>query len=232
MTDMNIQGDVASTNSAVAPETGVATSVSAETPSNLQTLPQDRIDSIAKEAHQRGYSKAQRELQQQSQQQPQQPSGQQGFNPDDMRKVAAEEATKALQQAQMQLQADTIYGQFQQKMQLTASKYPDFAQKMNELDLSRMTDIIQNSHQFENVGDMMYDLSMNPMKIANIQSLLQSQPLKAQQELQKLSASIRANQSPAPSLPNSPLRQVNSSPIGTSSDGLPDWEYTRGRYKG
>lgn len=234
MTDLSVQGDI--TSSAQAPEAATPTTVSQ--PSNLQTLSQDRIDAIVRDAHHRGYSKRDKELnaQQQPVQQPvqqqQAPAQNQAFNPDEMRRMAAEEAAKAVQQTQMQMQADAVINQFQTKMQLAAAKYPDFAQKVNQLDFSRMVDLVQMTSQMENTGDIMYDLASNPFKIANLQQLAQIQPGLAMSELQKLSASINNNQKPAPQLPNAPSQQISSSPTGIGTDGLPTHEHFSARYRG
>jgi hypothetical protein len=232
-------GDISATS---APAPAVETSTPSTAPSQtsgVKTLHQDQIDSIVRDAHHRGYTKREREIansqQQQTQQQAQPQTQSQspaGFSQDEMRKMASEEAMRAVQQAQMQHSADMVYNQFNTKMQAAAAKYPDFAQKINQLDLSRMVDIVQLSSQLENTGDVMYDLAANPYKIANLQLLAQSQPVLAQQELQKLSASIKANQAPAAPSANAPLNQVSSSPLGVSTDGVPDWGFFDKKYRG
>jgi len=196
--------------------------------SDVKTMHQSQIDAIVRDAHHRGYSKRDKEYAA-SQAQPTQFSG---MTPEEVRKMVADESAKQIQDAQMRASADLVVNQFQQKMQAAASKYPDFAQQVGKLDLGKMVDLVQMTSSLDNTGDIMYDLAQNPYKIASLQQLAQMQPQLAYSELQKLSSSIKANQSQSAPDIKAPLSQVNSSPIGISSDGLPDWDHFSRRYKG
>lgn len=194
----------------------------------LKTLHQDQINHITREAHHRGYLKGKEE----SLSNPQPTPSSSGMTPEEIKKMVAEESAKMIQQTQMQASADYIVNQFQQKMQNGMAKYPDFVDKMKNLDFGKMVEIVQMTSALDNTADVMYDLANNPYKIASLQQLASMQPGLAMSEIQKLSSSIKSNNAAKFPEQNPPLSQINPSPIGVNNDSLPSIEYFKSRYRG
>lgn len=85
---------------------------------------------------------------------------------------------------------------FVQKMQEGPTKYPDFEDKVKNLNLPQLPEnFIHLTNSVDNTADVMYDLADNPEKVMQLLTALEKAPHIAMQQLQKLSGSIKANQS-------------------------------------
>lgn len=181
----------------------------------------DLIGRKKAEAYEQGKREALAQFQpapQAQQQQVSQMGGMQQFNPDQLRNMVAEEAQRQLQYHAQMAQGERIANEFTQKMMSAKDKYPDFEQVVSGLDFSKIPQIVQLANGSENTADIMYDLAQNPHKIANLLTLANTDPRLAHQGMQKLSASIKQNQS-VENQKNArePLSQVTPSITGTDN---------------
>lgn len=98
-----------------------------------------------------------------------------------------EEAAKAAHEEEMKRVANTYFS----KLRATGEKISDFDEVMGDFDHTQFPQLVHAIHSYDNMGDMMYELANNPIKLEKINSWLKYSPQRAQQELQKLSDSIR-----------------------------------------
>lgn len=181
-----------------------------------------------------GYERAMQELQeqqaqaQQQQYQPQQSMGgfgqSQGFSPDQMQQLS-QIIQQTTQQQQMENYGRQMLGQFQTKMEASKAKYPDF--EMVTAPLRRdiearpevMAGLVNMVNATDNTGDIMYDLSKNPGKVANLITLLHTAPNMAQEQVALLSKTIQQNQSALQQEQSTrdPLLQIKPSTTGTDN---------------
>jgi hypothetical protein len=196
-------------------------------------LPQSQVNDLVghakKDAFERGKQAAMAELQSQKTAQPaaSQPMLQQSMggmapvNPDDIRRMIAEEGAK---QAQMQM-AQKVAHEFTQKITAAKSRYPDMDQALADLDLVNNPHLVHLTNSVDNTADVLHDLWSNPEKIAMLNSL-GSNPNLQIRKIQSLSGSIKANQQAAnaPTV-NEPLSHLKPSPIGLDSGSMTveDW---------
>lgn len=139
-------------------------------------------------------------------------------------KALLDKATAHLQQ---QMQVNQLVHQFASKMSEGAKAYPDFDQVVGGMKLENIPGIVQLANNFENTKDIMYDLGKNPSKIANLTVLSQINPALAQQEMQRLSDTIKKNQEAVANQPkiNEPLSHIQPSTAGTDNGSMSvnDW---------
>jgi hypothetical protein len=203
-------------------------------------LPQTEVNSLVgaakQKGHERGYQQAMQEFQQQQQnagmnqqaQQAQQsaiPNQPLASNPDDVRRIAAEEFNRQQQafaqaqfEQQKQAEGQRIYNELQSKYTAAKATNPavDFNQTMQEF--QQMPHILTLANNVDNSPDVIQHLKDNPGKMAQISML---PPNFANMEMKKISDSIKQNQA-ALSAPKSPepLSQIRPSTVGVgNSDG-------------
>ncbi len=137
----------------------------------------------------------------------------------------------ALQQQQhhaaTQQYAQQVISEFNRKMSMNSDKYPDLQQRVANLDLAKMPEIVELATKVDNTADVMHDLATNPMKIGNLLSVWQRNPKLAEEEIQRLSGSIKQNQDAqnTKSAPE-PLDQIRTSPTSSDSGkmGISDFQ--------
>jgi len=198
------------------------------------------VGRVKLETKEQAYDKARREIMAELQQQQapqesqmQQPSqaqnvgGMQQMSQDDIRRLIAEETqkhqsemnTRNQQQAE-QNWAKKVTESFINKMSAGKDKYSDFDEKVGSLNLPSIPEIVHLAEGTDNTHDVMYDLAENPHKVGTLLMLAQRNPALAQKEIQKLSASIKNNESAANvKLPKDPLR-----PLKPSANGMDNGE--------
>jgi hypothetical protein len=187
---------------------------------------QIQVNDILKKERQKIADKMQRDMEAkyQAQQAEQQPAhglgGMQSVDPERLKqevrddlishiqKLAADEERK-----QHEAAADQAVNQFFMKLNTGKNKYSDFDEVMKGFEPSAFPQLSILAGQFENTADIMYDLSSNPMKLAQIQVLVERQPDMAKRELEKLSQSISKNQQALQEnvSPREPLSRLKSS---------------------
>lgn len=133
------------------------------------------------------------------------------------RQVAAElEAYKhAAQQAEVNEKCNQILSELNEKFAAAKANYPDFDEVVNEQTLQegngRVALIAAYANQFDNAGDIMYELLNNGTKIG---ALMHAPAASLQRDLARLSQSLKANKD-IDSRPQvrAPLSQLTSSNV-------------------
>lgn len=189
-------------------------------------VPSSQVSKIVAQQAREAADKARREMQAQFDQEraSQQTStppvtqgmgGMPGADEQSIRKLIREEAWQIANQDL----AERIAKDFEAKMDEAKEKYPDFAEKYKALNIERHPELVLWTRELDNVGDVMNDIINNPTKFAQVLMLANSGfPQLAEQELHKLSSSIKANEAAKQSqqAPH-PLNQMKSSNIGTDN---------------
>jgi hypothetical protein len=197
-----------------------------------RTYTDEEVNGIKARAKREAYEKARRDeaeryqqmiaaAQQQQQapqaqpQQQEQMGGMSGPSEDEIRRLIDEQAERKYQE-QMGMK---IAGELQAKIADGIAKYPDFEEKVGDLNLQHSPALLNWMNSLDNTADIMYDMADHPSKYAYIRVLAHESPQAAQRELRKLSESIKQNEA-AQKMPtaNDPLSQPNPS-ISSSGNG-------------
>ena len=200
-----------------------------------KTLPQSKVDEIVKTAKIDAYNKGKREILQNIENEKlaanmqnnavasmvntqQQYSNPANIQQDDIKKIVEQEINHRV----MFQDASNIAQQFVQKMRTGSQKYSDFEEVVAPLNIGEVPNIVRVLNNFENCSDIMYEIGKNPSKFANILTLSAVSPNLAAIELNKLSASIKANEEAKKQQKQSqePLSQVKTSITGTDSGDM------------
>lgn len=117
------------------------------------------------------------------------------------------------------------------KVDAAAPKYEDYNKVTGQHDWSQMPEVLHYANSVDNAGDVLYDLSKNPSKLATIRGL---PPGSAALEIKKLSDSIKQNEAAAKdasNVPPSPGSQLKPSNLASDKQPSTAAEYAA-RYKG
>lgn len=230
MTDDLVAENASSQNmSSPVVSTRATTSVDASAPAaekpQEKLLKQSEVNEIIGSAKREAYEKGKRESlaeYQKSQAHVQQPNynanqtigGMPQLSDEKIRQLINEEAQKMTNMAV----AQKIANEFTQKMMAAKDKYPDFEQVVGELNLVDMPQIVNWANSLDNTADVMYELAKYPEKLSSVTVLAYTNPRKATVLLQKLSDSIKQNESALkqPSA-SEPLSQIKPSTTGTDN---------------
>lgn len=198
-----------------------------------KVLPQHEVNALVGAAklkgHERGYQQAMQELQQSQQsagnpqQQPvNQPVQAMASNPDDIRRIAAEEFAKQQQvmmnhaiQQQQQAEGMRIYNDLKSKFDQAKATNPGISFENTLKDFEQLPEILRVASKVDNSPDVIQHLKENPSKIANLRVLPENF---ADMEIRKLSDSIKQNKqaAAAPKSPE-PLSQIRPSSVGVGN---------------
>jgi hypothetical protein len=116
--------------------------------------------------------------------------------------------------------ANKVATDFLSKMEAGKTKYADFEDTVNALNLPMAPEIVDWANGLDNTADVVYEIAKNPTKFTTILNLARGGfGQLAQRELQKLSASIKQNESAADAAKsvNEPLSQIRPSTVGTDN---------------
>jgi len=262
MTEM-VQGEGAGSNFAPAP---VTTSPAPSSDSTERTFKQSEVNDLIGRAKSEAIERFKRESsvashtnppqQQQyappAQQQPthtppQQPLPYNGMSEQEYRRIASEEAQRSRseweqeQQRQAQEQnAQRIASEFFTKVGAGDGGMKAFETKLQSagIDLRAIPYHVQLANMVDNTKEVMEDLLDNPMKIGQLQNLIDidlragRQPNLAMAEMKKLSQSIKDNAAGSRyRAPNEPLSQLRPSNAGTDNKGALTTADYKKRYK-
>lgn len=246
MTEQNL-GEQGSQNQGIASPASTPAQPAAQQPVD-RTFSQNEVNELIGRYKNEGYERGKREAlnTQQShstpqpipanQTQVQQPA--QGYastqqTPDELRRVAQEEAQKAIASQQYQSTLQQFANDFERKMQEGRQKHPDFADIERNMNLPGLAQSNPNFiiavGQLDNAVEVFKELHGNPGKFL---PLLQaaSHPATfayAQQQIKVLSDSIKQNDAAAKQkLPNEPLSQINPSVTGTDNGSMSIADYS------
>ncbi len=179
-------------------------------PVSEKMLSQSEVNAlIAREkqgAAARARQEVEREYQQraeQSQMQQQQMQGQQGqqqmaqgpsqAEADSLYQQVQERFNREMQERQFQQEMTNVANAYHSKMDYSRKSYNDFDEITKDFDPTAFPQLVYLVSGMENAGDIIYDLSKNPSKLATLDALAQRSPRMAQAELGRLSQSISLN---------------------------------------
>lgn len=125
------------------------------------------------------------------------------------------------QQAELQKLTQESADRYLLKVSQGKSEFPDFDEVMQNYDMRAFSGVALLAGQMDNTAAIMYELSQNPMKVAQLHTLARESPVSAQKEIQKLSASIAKNQQAAANnvQTNAPLSRLKSSTVAGADNG-------------
>ena len=210
-------------------------------------LPQEDVNDLVRMAKEKAYQKGRMEalaeiktqVPEMQAQQVVAPPQQNGFDPNVMRNMVAEELAKKQQEMQEEQnkkqQAEFAHQtlmQLRTKISAAQQEIPDYDKVTGNYDFSKMPEVLWYANQFPNGGHLLYELSKNPSKMALIHGV-KDNPDVAMAALRELSNSLEANKAAANTvLPPDPLSQVKPSTSGvdSGSGSVRDYkEFYRGR---
>lgn len=199
-------------------------------------IPQSQVSRIAareaREAAEKARAEAQAQFEQeraqmyQAQQQQAQPGnlgGMQQYTPEQLREAIRQEAMLMTRQ-QM---AQQIEHDFKQKIATERDTDPDFAELYDALGIENHADLVLWINGMDNSAKIVKDLAQNPSKFSNVLMLARSgSPELARRELNKLSASIKANiEAQKQPVADAPLGQLKPSNIGADNGDMTVSDY-------
>lgn len=223
MEDVIGQGtEIQSTPASSAPEASAPTE---------RMFRQSEVNEIAGRVRQEGNAKLEEYKRSQEQaKQGQQPNNQnqsfEGFSEERFRKMAAEEAQRVRDQERSEWQtrsetenAQRIVKNFYDKIAAGKEKYDDFEKVTGDVELSRFPNTVHMlAEMVDNPHDVLYELSKNRAKMAQLEIAAREFPQEALFDLKRLADSIKANETASNrKTPNAPLSQQRPSNIGTDS---------------
>ncbi len=228
---------------------GQVTGVAQPPPEKL--LPQTEVNSLVgaakQKGHERGYQQAMQEFQQQQQnagmnqqaaqaQQSAVPNQPMAANPEDVRRIAAEEFSRqqqALVEAhiaqQRQITGQRIFNDLQSKYAMAKTTNPDLDFNQTMQDFKDVPGILTLANKVDNSPDVIQHLKENPGKMAQIGMLPENF---ADIEMKKISDAVKQNQAAlaSPKSPE-PLSQIRPSSVGVgNSDGSGGSSRFKGAY--
>lgn len=126
-----------------------------------------------------------------------------------------------MKERQLREKMSEVANNYLKKMDEGKSSYADFEEVTGNFDTEKALPLVYHLSNLDNGGDVLYDLSKNPNKLANIQVLLHSHPKIAEKELLKLSKSISDNKTAQADAQNQnvsdPLDRLQSSSVAGSN---------------
>jgi hypothetical protein len=140
----------------------------------------------------------------------------------EMDKKAQEEDRKREQEAQdaeRRQQVEKVASEFWLKMKSGKDQYSDFDEVMTDFDASAFPQLAFLAAGMEQTAGIMYELSKNPSKLAQLNLLAERSPKLAEREMKKLSESISKNEEAKAEnvSPNAPLSRLKSSNVGADT---------------
>ncbi len=142
-----------------------------------------------------------------------------GMSAPNMDEIYQQVETRLRENAERQAYEDNIRkvaDTYINKMATGAEMFEDFNDVMGEFDPARFPSVVYLVSEMDNVPQIMYELANNPMKLASINSLAQSDERQAKKALQKLSQSISQNENAKEeyAATNAPLSKLKPSNVG------------------
>lgn len=192
-------------------------------------LTQEQVNALIGREKAAAAEKARREMQAQYQAQMEQAS-QQGQS-SGMGGMAAPDLNEIYQQVEARLRENAQRQAYEAEIKKVADTYldkmatgpelfEDFNTVMSDFDPARFPSVIYLVSEMENVPQMMYELANNPMKLASINSLAQTDEKQAKKALQQLSRSIARNEAAKEEYvsTNAPLSKLKPSSVGADKE--------------
>jgi hypothetical protein len=209
-----------------------------------KTLRQSEVNDIVGRAKQEAASRAVEQYKrsqesQQPQHQERTPSDSY-MSEDRIRKMAAEEAQKLRENDMREYQTRTeaesaqrVVKNFFDKMAAGKDKYEDFEKVTGDLELARFPNTVHMLAEFvDNPHDVMYELSKNRAKMAQLEMTAKDFPQEALYDLKRLAESIKSNEvANTRRIPNAPLSQQRPSNVGTDAGNTLSMRDLKAKYR-
>ncbi len=225
MAEMDTAG-VGTQNQDVAPQVVAETSTPADVKPSEKMISQSEVNKITgrirdetrQEYYERGKREALAELERNRQPEStsQSMGGVKQFSPEEIEQLVENK----FRERENQLLGQRIAGNVLKNFEATKDKYSDFDESIGRLNLQNIPHILTWASDLDNSGDVMYHLSKNPSKYANILTLAHpdNSPDLARLEMQKLSDSLKKNaNAQVHSSIEPPLSQIKATPVGTDN---------------
>jgi len=197
-----------------------------------------QMNDVVKRERERAYKQARREMEaemarQAQPQQPQMPSQGIGGMPqnfdqnqfmEQMSDVMMQKLHKQVQeqeQREREAHAQKEYELFMRKMSDGKDHYSDYDETVKKFKVDSFPKVAALAHEFDNTGDIIYDLAKHPLKIGQLQSLLEGDPELAREQMKLLSDSIADNVKAKEEqvTAREPLNRLKSSPGAGAHSG-------------
>lgn len=137
------------------------------------------------------------------------------------------ELQNQISRAQQEEYGNKLAADFNARLEATKANYADFDTVTQGVPFAKLPHTILTAMNFDNTGDIVYELSSNPQKLSNMENLARFdaecardgiQSNLAFREMQKMSEALRINKAAQNvKTPNSPLSQVQPSPTETDN---------------
>ncbi len=214
-------------------------------------LPVSQVNDLIKKAKLKGERKMQDQLdaamqqiqelqsQQGQQQAPAQAQGQQSQENQGLDPRVQAQVMQMLQQKQKEDEERRHAEQLEQEVKQVANQYfgkmaqgkdlfEDFEAITADFNPAEFPQLVYLANQMDNTPAVIYELSKNPGKLANLATLVEKSPNMARAEIAKLSQSIQRNEQAKSDLQETqePLGRLKPSPAGTDSkkNGVRDFK--------
>lgn len=178
------------------------------------------VQKIVERERLKAYEKAKRDLQMQQMEEAQNqnaPTNQQsGLSPDEVGRLISEQLPQHMQNHIQQEQKKQAISSFVTKIEAAEERHPGLEAKLNDLDYDTMAPVVMLANNMENTADIMAELVDHPMKMANLLTLMYTQPKLAQREMSNLSNSIKQNQAALAQQ----QEESNQKPIGQTKPSM------------
>lgn len=124
-------------------------------------------------------------------------------------KKAEEEYQKEQQKEAMKKVAENYFTKLQKGKEI----YQDFDEVLADFNPRNFPQVVYLASELDNTPEIIYELSKNPGKLANLNALAQADPEWAKKEMKKLSESIATNRNAIEQnqSPNAPLNRLSAS---------------------
>ncbi len=144
-----------------------------------------------------------------------------------------EQHKQAIQHEQLQAEYKKMAEDFHSKMQAGKDQFDDFDKVMSDFDLEDHPQLVYLANQLDNTPAVLYELNKNPGKLAEVAYLAERHPKLARAAINKLSGSIKANESAKSQEKNvnAPLNRMKSSQAGQDNGGTEIRDF-RQKYRG
>ncbi len=136
---------------------------------------------------------AQKQMHSQQQEQQAMSHGPSQAEADAIYQQVQERFNREMQERQFQQEMTNVANAYHSKMDYSRKGYSDFDEVTKDFDPTAFPQLVYLVSGLENAGDIIYDLSKNPSKLATLDALAQRSPRMAQAELGRLSSSISQN---------------------------------------
>jgi hypothetical protein len=201
-------------------------------------IPQSKVDEIVRHSNARVAQKAHQdavaEYQRTQSQTSQQANSFGGMPTHEVQALISQQVNEKLQEKQSEFIAmqqreygDKIAADFQTRLDSVKQNYSDFDEVVSGFQFSAFPHAVHASLNFENTGDIMYELASNPSKMEVLESLAKKDAEMSQRglrsdlayrEMKKLSEATRINKAASTvKTANAPLSQIQPSPTGTDN---------------